>query len=41
MTNYYLLLTVESNTEYDYMCVHEQEMFDTMAGNDLRTTRTI
>ena len=41
MTNYYLLLNVESNTEYDYICVHEQEVFDAMAGSDLSTTRTV
>jgi hypothetical protein len=39
--NYYLLLIVESNNEYDYICVHEQEVFDAMAGNDLSTMRTI
>jgi len=41
VTNYYLLLTLESNIEYEYICVHEQEVFDALAGNDLSTTQSL
>jgi hypothetical protein len=42
VTNYYLLLTarcVESST--DYICMHEHEVFDSMAGTDLCTQKAI